>query len=498
MPTGPYIALPMAGILLILGSRLKLIREAATLLVKYERPFGPSTDKVEVSEATGDVPFVSLHVPAYSEPPDLVIETISSLLHQDYAPERFEVVLVDNNTEEESMWRPVEKWSSEWNRAHPNGPVMNFVHVPKLAGAKGGALNRCREIMSAKTEFVGVFDADYVVKANFLEDLVPAFQASSRLAFIQTSHDYRDVDDAFTRCCYAEYMPTYKSLIPHYSEEDCGLCVGTMVLFRASAMQEVGPWDEECLSEDTELSIRMTLAGWDGYFWSASYGHGIMVKTFSDYRTQRFRWTVGPLQILFKHAKEILFGSYHHGWYQRIVVVERMMREFGPLGKAIEDVLGMYFLMFLQVRIEVLPSALLVVVMLVKLRLWMVYVWRVQQCGFGWVSADLGRYLVASESLFAVKVVGAVSALVSSRPKWIRTPKFAAPLLPLGVVARGLRWEAALFLWGVLGVGLLFSEAWMAVMPSRWGRFILLGNLSQIMLSSLAAVAMALMGRGRE
>jgi cellulose synthase/poly-beta-1,6-N-acetylglucosamine synthase-like glycosyltransferase len=55
-----------------------------------------------------DLPFISLHVPAHNEPPDMVLDTLRSLLRLDYP--RFEVIVIDDNTDEEALWRPLEAW----------------------------------------------------------------------------------------------------------------------------------------------------------------------------------------------------------------------------------------------------------------------------------------------------------------------------------------------------------------------------------------------------
>ena len=55
-----------------------------------------------------ELPMVSLHVPAHNEPPEMVINTLRSLTRLDYP--RYEVILIDDNTDDESLWRPVEAW----------------------------------------------------------------------------------------------------------------------------------------------------------------------------------------------------------------------------------------------------------------------------------------------------------------------------------------------------------------------------------------------------
>ena len=52
----------------------------------------------------GYQPFVSLHIPAYNEPPELLIETIKAAEAIDYP--NFEVVVIDNNTKDPAVWRP--------------------------------------------------------------------------------------------------------------------------------------------------------------------------------------------------------------------------------------------------------------------------------------------------------------------------------------------------------------------------------------------------------
>ena len=52
-----------------------------------------------------ELPKVSLHVPAHNEPPEMVIGTLRSLIRLDYP--RYEVILIDDNTDDESLWRPV-------------------------------------------------------------------------------------------------------------------------------------------------------------------------------------------------------------------------------------------------------------------------------------------------------------------------------------------------------------------------------------------------------
>jgi cellulose synthase/poly-beta-1,6-N-acetylglucosamine synthase-like glycosyltransferase len=126
---------------------------------------------------------VSIHVPACNEPPELLCETLDALAALDYPD--FEVVVVDNNTVDDSVWRPVEAHCARL------GPRFRFFHVASLAGFKAGALNFALARTAADAEIVAVIDADYVVRPEWLRDLVPAF-GNARTGVVQAPQDYRD------------------------------------------------------------------------------------------------------------------------------------------------------------------------------------------------------------------------------------------------------------------------------------------------------------------
>lgn len=54
----------------------------------------------------GEEPFVSIHIPSYNEEPDMLIRTIEHVLKLDYS--NYELIIIENNTPDESVWKPVE------------------------------------------------------------------------------------------------------------------------------------------------------------------------------------------------------------------------------------------------------------------------------------------------------------------------------------------------------------------------------------------------------
>ncbi|GAC1598266.1 MAG: hypothetical protein NVS3B21_23630 [Acidimicrobiales bacterium] len=243
-------------------------------------------------------PFVSLHVPAYNEPSDMLIETIQSLEALDYP--NFEIVVIDNNTADDDVWRPVETYCA-------GRPRVTFVHVAPWPGFKSGALNLVlRDYTHPDAEIVGVVDADYLVRSDYLDRLVGYF-ADPQLAFLQTPQDYRDYQgDTYLTACYDGYRYFFETAMPSRNERNSIIFGGTMGLIRRSALEELGGWDEWCITEDAEASLRMLRNGHRGLYVNETYGQGIMPLTFTSLKKQRFRWCFGGVQILRKHWRSLL------------------------------------------------------------------------------------------------------------------------------------------------------------------------------------------------
>lgn len=97
-------------------------------------------------------PRVCLQVPAYNEPPDLVIATLESLAALDYPDYIVQVVV--NNTPDPTLWQPIE------TACHALGTRFHFVNLPRCEGFKAGALNRATALLGDDIELVGIVDAD--------------------------------------------------------------------------------------------------------------------------------------------------------------------------------------------------------------------------------------------------------------------------------------------------------------------------------------------------
>ena len=262
-----------------------------------KRSFAPA-----LAVEAGSCPKVSIHVPCYNEPPEMVIDTINALARLRY--DHFEVLIIDNNTRDEAVWRPVEEYC-----ARLGDPRFRFFHVAPLSGFKGGALNFALRHTAPDAGIIAVIDSDYQVSPDWLRDLVPHFH-NPRIAIVQAPQDYRDGDETlFKRMCYAEYKGFFHIGMVTRNDRNAIIQHGTMTMVRRDVLEDLGGWGEDTITEDAELGLRVFHNGYEAAYIERSYGRGLIPDNFIDYRKQRFRWAYGAVQIMRKYARPLFLGG---------------------------------------------------------------------------------------------------------------------------------------------------------------------------------------------
>lgn len=377
-------------------------------------------------------PKVLLQIPAHSEPPEIVIATIDALAKLKYP--NFEVMVIDNNTKDPDLWKPVEKHCRSLGRS------FHFLHVEGIKGAKAGALNYALRYTPPDVEIIGVIDSDYLAEPDFLDRLVGYFD-DPKLGFVQTPHDYRDWQNSiYQKMCYWEYKYFFETTMPSLNERDSALTVGTMCLIRRKALEEAGGWAEWCATEDSELSIRIHALGYSSIYTNETFGRGLIPETFSGYKKQRFRWTYGPVQELRRHIH--LYLPWNLGKPSALTAhqkIHHLNHGLGYLNIAIGFLLlpiGMITAISMAMRGEFIEIPNIVWIsstaMLASGAALFFFSYRVLlKCS---IMDTIGAFL-ANRSLSHTYITASLWALITRQIPWNRTNKFKS--LPLGLGAVG-------------------------------------------------------------
>jgi exo-beta-1,3-glucanase (GH17 family)/cellulose synthase/poly-beta-1,6-N-acetylglucosamine synthase-like glycosyltransferase len=270
-------------------------RKPRRLIVKGEA-VAPATMGESVT-----FPKVSIHVPAYFEPPEMLKQTLDAVARLDYP--NFECVVIINNTPDPAFWQPIQ------DHCRALGERFKFINAEKVQGFKAGALRIAMDRTAADAEIIGIIDADYVVQPDWLKDLVPVF-ADPRVGLVQAPQDHRDGDRSLMHYVMnGEYAGFFDIGMVQRNEANAIIVHGTMCLIRRAAMDMAGGWAGDTICEDTDLGLAIIEHGWLTHYTNHRYGHGLLPDTYEAFKKQRHRWAYGGFQIVKKHWRRFLPGT---------------------------------------------------------------------------------------------------------------------------------------------------------------------------------------------
>lgn len=262
----------------------------------------------------------SIHVATHSEPPDMLIRTLHALLDQDWPSNSYEIIVMDNNTADPALWRPVERFCA----GYPDR--ITFLHQTGVRGAKAGALNIALEHTSRNATHVVTVDADYVVHRDFLNLAAEALH--------RTGADYLQFPQSYVATTTAapgidaeleEYFRTNATVA---SEAEAVLLTGTLCVISKQALITAGSWSGATTTEDAELGVRLCRAGFSGRFINQVVGKGLLPLSLPDLEKQRYRWCSGNVQTLLRHGWTILTPAGNFNLHKRLVILSQLTAWF--------------------------------------------------------------------------------------------------------------------------------------------------------------------------
>lgn len=472
----------LIGILLVMG----MIGILAVLLAEAHEWAEAIWSRLHRHEQTASnnsaeyYPRVSIHVPAYNEPPEMLRQTLQALARLNYPD--FEVLVIDNNTKDPAIWQPVQK---ECERL---GERFRFFHVDPLDGFKAGALNFALQHTAADAEVVAVIDSDYVVDPDWLHDLVPHF-VDDRVAIVQAPQDYRDeYENAFKAMCYSEYRGFFFIGMVTRNERNAIIQHGTMTMIRKNVLEQVGGWGEWCITEDAELGLRIFEQGYEAVYTPHSYGRGLMPDSFNAYKKQRDRWAYGAVQI-FKHHWRSLLGrkksSLSMG--QRYHFIAGWLPWFADGVNFLFTAAAIFWssamiLFPMQVDPPLVMFAILPLTLFCFKIAKIIYLYRTA------VNASMKHTISAAFAGLALShtiAMAIMRGLFTRNNPFVRTPKMKSPSL-IGQALVDARWEF------LLALG-LWAAAWGVYLAQPLGGFDVKMWITLLLIQSLPYVAAVIM-----
>lgn len=242
-------------------------------------------------------PRVAVVIAARHEPEAVVEKTIITAKNLRYKEK--EIYLLDGSIDPKFL---------ELGQALARKHNINYFHPDRPHGAKAGTLNEFI-FQHLREEYLAVLDADANPLPDFLEKLLAIAEADRKIAFVQTPQFYSNVQvSPIARGASMQQSVFYEAICEAKDSINAMFCCGTNVLFRREALQAVGGFDEDSITEDFATSLKFHLQGYRSVYFNHVRVFSMAPETLPGYFKQQERWAAGTTGVL----RRIILNLFRH------------------------------------------------------------------------------------------------------------------------------------------------------------------------------------------
>lgn len=255
-------------------------------------------EKIKMEEDLEEFPFVSILVPAHNEA--LVIEkTVQSLLNLDYPDDRYEIIVVNDNSSDNSheILTNMQKENLDRN--------LIVISTDSTNGGKGKSNSLNIGLKASKGEILAIYDADNTPEKKALKYLVQTLIKDDSLGAVIGKFRCRNrARNLLTRFINIETL-TFQWMAQAGRWQLLNLCTipGTNYVVRRSIIEEMNGWDTKAITEDTEMSFRMYRMGYKIKFMPLAVTWEQEPQTLNVWIKQRTRWAKGNTYVVIKNFR---------------------------------------------------------------------------------------------------------------------------------------------------------------------------------------------------
>ena len=306
-------------------------------------------NETENTVAIGE-PTVTIHLPIYNEK-YVAKRLIDAVCNLDY-PKKFMRVMVLDDSDDDTT-----KLVSECVEDHKkNGFDILHVRRGTRDGYKAGALKHAMK--STESEFVAIFDADFIPPTWYLRKAMPYF-AKPSIGLVQCRWGH--VNENYSALTQAQALSLdFHFLIEQRAKSNSNLFMnfnGTAGIWRKTCIEDAGGWHTATLVEDLDLSYRAQMKGWKCLFIPNIVVDAELPVQMNGAKRQQFRWAKGSIQCAIKllggiiAKRKISFDAKLQAFVQltRHIVFPLMLIQFLTLPILLAAEINLYIVSFLPI-----------------------------------------------------------------------------------------------------------------------------------------------------
>lgn len=234
-------------------------------------------------------PNITIQLPIYNE--RFVIERLlDSISNLNYPKKKIEIQVLDDSDDDTSILveQKVEKLISL-------GFTISQIKRKNRIGFKAGALQN--GLIQAESEFILIFDADFIPEPDFLINTLPYF-SNDKIGMVQTRWGHINPRESWlTRA--QEIGLNCHFIIDQGGRAKGGFFIsfnGTAGIWRKACIEDAGGWEADTLTEDLDLSYRAQMKGWQFKYCPEIISPAELPNVLSAVRSQQFRWIKGGVE----------------------------------------------------------------------------------------------------------------------------------------------------------------------------------------------------------
>lgn len=365
-----------------------------------------------------DAPTITIQLPIYNEK-YVAARLVDAVCAMDYPKEKMQIMILDDSDDE-----TVELLENLVNKHQKNGYDIIHVRRGTRKGYKAGALKHAMTFTN--TEFVAIFDADFIPPKWYLKKAIPYF-AKPNIGLIQCRWGH--LNENYSALTQAQALSLdFHFLIEQRAKSNSHLFMnfnGTAGIWRKECIDDAGGWHTATLVEDLDLSYRAQMKGWKCLFVPNIVVDAELPVQMNGAKRQQFRWAKGSVQCAVKLLFDILV--------KRKIAIEAKLQVFVQLTRHI--VFPLMLIQFLTLPIllasdvnlyivSILPALTIAAYLAMGPGAYLLVIHSLWKKNWKYKAKALPYLLIYSIGMSVNNTIAVFDAVIGKKNEFLRTPKY--------------------------------------------------------------------------
>ncbi len=363
-------------------------------------------------------PSVTIQLPIYNEK-YVAKRLVDAVCHMDYPKEKMHIMVLDDSDDD-----TVELLRNAVVNYKKRGFQIDHIQRGTRKGYKAGALKYAMQ--TTDTEYVAIFDADFIPPNWFLKRAIPHF-AKPNIGLIQCRWGH--VNENYSAITQAQALSLdFHFLIEQKAKSNSHLFMnfnGTAGIWKRSCIEDAGGWHTATLVEDLDLSYRAQMKGWKCVFLPDIIVDAELPVQMNAAKRQQFRWAKGSIQCAIKLLSDIAIkrkvaiDTKIQAFIQltRHVVYPLMLIQFLALPVLLASHMNLYVISFI-------PALTIATYLAMGPGAYIVIIQSMYQKSWKSKAKILPALLVYNAGMSVNNSVAVFDAILGKKNEFLRTPKY--------------------------------------------------------------------------